>query len=141
MFILWQICLCFIPIILSNLIFYYYICNSFLLNGTIPIILNISANTIFFIFLSNGLELLSDGETLTYISHGLKFSSIKMSNPYSSKHIFLFLTVQEIELKRCDYAENIVFIIISLIFANSVSTLTFSYFRYYLYAFRLHLLP
>ena len=48
-----------------------------------PIIFNVSVSNICFILLSIGEDELRDGQTLTYISHGLSLLSINMSNPYN----------------------------------------------------------
>lgn len=69
------------------------------------------------IYLSKGLELLSDGQTLTSKSHGLSFSSKIISKPYNSKQAFLCL-VYFMFVTICGSTAMIVFIITSLILSK-----------------------
>lgn len=79
-------------------------------------------------YLSIGEELESEGETLTSKSHGLKSLSIRISNPYISKHVYLVLT-PPILVTIGFSTDNIVLIITSFILSNvaSKSAPSFSY--------------
>lgn len=66
-----------------SLSFFWLFYSAFWLMYYKPIIFNVSVNNICFILLSIGEDELRDGQTLTYISHGLSLLSINMSNPYN----------------------------------------------------------
>jgi hypothetical protein len=95
---------------------------------------NISHNSIVLIVLSNGLELLNDGHTLTSSNQGFNFSSSKISKPYSSKQTFLFL-VYFILVTICGSTDNKVLIITSFILSNtytkSIPSLSYSFLSYF----------
>ena len=68
----------------------FYLYNSqYLLNGEIPIKLNVSHNSFVFIFLSILAFHDKEGDAFTYNNQGFKFPSINMSNPNKSNHCFL----------------------------------------------------
>lgn len=81
--------------------------------------LSVSVRSVCLILLSMGDDELREGHTLTSISQGFNLLSIRMSKPYNSKPQFLFYCVFEWISNITGSAEMQVFIITSLIFANS----------------------
>ena len=80
----------------------------------------VSDNSKVLIYLSIGLELLSEGHTFTSRSQGLSFESSRISNPNTSKHALLFLP-PPIAVTILDSTEITVFIRTSWMLANVVS--------------------
>ena len=57
--------------------------------NTYPTIWNESLISLFLMFLSSGDELLSEGDTFTSSSHGLRWASRRTSKPNTSKHCWV----------------------------------------------------
>lgn len=80
----------------SRCLFSFFLSSSILLRSNIlnPTKWRVSHSSIVFTCLSYGLELERDGATLTSRSHGRSFASTRTSNPYTSKHYYLFFVAR-----------------------------------------------
>mgnify|MGYP006870823513 CR=1 FL=1 len=89
------------------------------LRGVTPIIDNKSAIIWPFILRSKGLSVFIDGDILTYTSQGFKLESINISNPRTSKQLFILGTWLWKAVYSIFSPDIIVFIITSSTFSKS----------------------
>lgn len=95
--------------------------GAFLSKGYSPKRFKISQMRVVFSLESRGLDELKEGQTLHSISQGLSFSSIRISNPKSSKQLFLCSKTLQLLLSISGSQAMHAFIIVSSIFSKSSS--------------------